>query len=125
MRSSAADRRPDPLVHPADFRGPEGDAFRPEWLALAVPALLDARVQERFSATIGLEIGDAPFRLRATPEGFEVGLCDDGALDATVRAGPAYILALAAGALTLSEARAFGAIDIEGDEVVVRAVFAA
>ncbi len=73
---------------PLMVRGPEGDAYRPEWLALAVPALLDARVQERFSATIGLEIGDAPFRLRATPEGFEVGLCDDGALDATVRAGP-------------------------------------
>ncbi|OHV05077.1 hypothetical protein [Mycobacterium talmoniae] len=64
---------------PLMVRGPDGDSFRPEWLAL----------------------------------------------DATVRADPAYILGLAAGALTLSDARALGLVEIDGDESVVRAVFAA
>ncbi|MGW0251410.1 winged helix-turn-helix transcriptional regulator [Nocardia goodfellowii] len=110
---------------PLMVRGPEGDAFRPEWLALAVPALLDARVQRRSSATIGLDIGDRPFHLHATSSGFEVGAHDGRALDATVRADPSYILALAAGALTLSDARTLGLVEIDGDESVVRTVFAA
>ncbi|WP_342780429.1 hypothetical protein [Nocardia bhagyanarayanae] len=38
---------------------------------------------------------------------------------------PAYVLGLAAGALTLSDARTLGLIEIDGDESVVRAVFAA
>ncbi|MBF6062316.1 transcriptional regulator [Nocardia terpenica] len=110
---------------PLMLRGPDGDSFRPEWLALAVPALLDARVKVRASATVGLEIGDPPFQLRATRSGFEVGPHDGRKLDATVRADPAYILGLAAGALTLSGARALGLVEIDGDESVVRTVFAA
>ncbi|MFD6158023.1 winged helix-turn-helix transcriptional regulator [Nocardia sp. NPDC060256] len=110
---------------PLMLRGPEGDAFRPGWLALAVPALLDTRVKVRTSATVGLEIGDPPFQLRATRSGFEVGPQDGRELDATVRADPAYILGLAAGALTLSDARALGLIEVDGDESVVRTVFAA
>ncbi|MFF2554286.1 winged helix-turn-helix transcriptional regulator [Nocardia sp. NPDC058058] len=110
---------------PLMIRGPEADAFRPEWLALAVPALLDTRVTTRPSATIGLEIGDAPFQLRASSSGFEIGAQDGSALDATVRADPAYILGLAAGALTLGDARALGVVEVDGDESVVLAVFAA
>ncbi|QIS17442.1 winged helix-turn-helix transcriptional regulator [Nocardia terpenica] len=110
---------------PLMLRGPDGDSFRPEWLALAVPALLDARVKVRASATVGLEIGDPPFQLRATRSGFEVGPHDGRKLDATVRADPAYILGLAAGALTLSDARALGLVEIDGDESIVRTVFAA
>ncbi len=110
---------------PLMVRGPEGDSFRPEWLALAVPALLDTRVKVRTSATVGLEIGDPPFQLRATRSGFEVVPQDGRALDATVRAEPAYVLALAAGALSLGDARALGVVRIEGDESVVRTVFAA
>ncbi len=110
---------------PLMVRGPEGDVFRPEWLALAVPALLDARVQERPTATVGLEMADSLFQLRATRSGFEVGPHDGRALDATVRADPTYILGLAAGALTLSDARALGLVDIDGDESVVHTVFAA
>lgn len=107
------------------IRGPEGDAFRPEWLALAVPTLLDARVKVRSSATVGLEIGGPPYQLRATRAGFEVVPHDGRALAATLRAEPAYVLGLAAGALTLSDARALGAVEIDGDESVVRTVFAA
>ncbi|KZB80013.1 winged helix-turn-helix transcriptional regulator [Amycolatopsis regifaucium] len=110
---------------PLMTRGPEGDSFRSEWLALAVPALLDTRVTIRDSATVGLEIGDPSLLLRATRSGFEVGPHDGGDHDATVRAEPAYVLALAAGALTLDDARALGVVEIEGDEAVVRTVFAA
>ncbi|MFF2084169.1 winged helix-turn-helix transcriptional regulator [Nocardia sp. NPDC058176] len=110
---------------PLMVRGPEGDAFRPEWLALAVPALLDTRVEVRPSATVGLDIGGPRWQLHATQSGFEVGPHDGRALDATVRAEPPCILGLAAGALTLGDARAFGLVEIDGDESVVRAVFAA
>ncbi|MEV4166701.1 helix-turn-helix domain-containing protein [Nonomuraea dietziae] len=110
---------------PLMVRGRDGDAFRPEWLALALPALLDTRVKARRSATVGLEIGGPPFQLRATHSGFEVGPHDGRDLDATVRADPAYILGLAAGALTLSDARALGLVEIDGDESVIRTVFAA
>jgi DNA-binding HxlR family transcriptional regulator len=110
---------------PLMVRGPEGDVFRPEWLALAVPALLDARVRDRPTATVGLAFADSLFQLRATHSGYEVGPHDGRALDATVRADPTYLLGLAAGALTLSDARALGLVDIDGDESVVHTVFAA
>ncbi|MBB4906111.1 winged helix-turn-helix transcriptional regulator [Actinophytocola algeriensis] len=109
---------------PLMVRGPDGDSFRPEWLALAVPALLGTRVKVRRAATVGLEIGGQLFELRATRSGFEVGPHDGRDLDATVRADPAYVLGLAAGALTLSDARALGLVEIDGDESVVHTVFA-
>ncbi|MGH3724589.1 MAG: winged helix-turn-helix transcriptional regulator [Mycobacterium sp.] len=111
---------------PLMVRGPaHGDAFRPGWLTLAVPALLDARVKVRSSVTVGLEIGAEPLQLRATRSGFEVGPQDGRTPEATVRADPVYVLGLAAGALTLSDARALGLVEIDGDESLVRSVFAA
>ena len=110
---------------PLMVRGPGTDSFRPEWLALAVPALLDARVEDRASATVGLEIGGQRFQINATRSGFEVGPHDGRGLDATLRADPAYVLGLAAGALPLSDALAAGRVEFDGDESVVRAVFAA
>ncbi|WP_246412725.1 winged helix-turn-helix transcriptional regulator [Amycolatopsis dendrobii] len=110
---------------PLMTRGPQGDSFRPEWLALALPALLDARVKIQAAATVGLEVGGAPFQLRATRSGFEVGPQDGLDFDATVRADPACVLGLAAGALALDDARALGMIEIDGAESVVRAVFGA
>ncbi len=110
---------------PLMVRGPEGDSFRFEWLALAVPALLKTRVKIRASATVGLEIGDPPLQLRATRSGFEVGPLDGRELDASVRADPVCVLGLASGALPLSDAQALGLVEIDGDEAVVRAVFAA
>ncbi|GAB2724814.1 winged helix-turn-helix transcriptional regulator [Nocardia thraciensis] len=109
---------------PLMVRGPDGDSFRPEWLALAVPALLDTRVEPRPTATIGLEIGGPPLQLRATPSSFKVTPHDDHPLDATLRATPAYILGLAAGALPFTEARTHGLIEIEGNEPILRRVFA-
>ncbi len=110
---------------PLMVRGPEGDSFRPEWLALAVPALLDTRVKVRTSATVGLDIGDPPYQLCATRSGFEVGPQDGRDLDATLRADPATILGLAAGALTLTDAHTLGLVKIDGDESIVRTIFAA
>ncbi|GAA5057703.1 winged helix-turn-helix transcriptional regulator [Nocardia callitridis] len=110
---------------PLMVRGSDGDSFRPEWLALAVPALLQARVEVRSAVTIGLEFDDSPFQLRATRSGFEIGPYEGGDLVATVRADPTYILGLAAGALTLDDARAIGLVEVDGDESVVRTVFAA
>ncbi|MFC4128464.1 winged helix-turn-helix transcriptional regulator [Nocardia rhizosphaerae] len=111
---------------PLMVRGPGADAFRPEWLALAVPALLAPRVAHRPTATVGLEFGGPVYQLRATPAGVEVAPHDGRALDATVRATEAaYLIGLAAGAITLTDARALGAVEIDGDEAVVRAVFAA
>lgn len=109
---------------PLMVRGPEGDAFRPEWLTLAVPALLSTRVKVRSSATVGLDVGEL-LALRATRAGFDVGRHDGGDLDAIIRAEPAYVLGLAAGAITLDDARALALVEIDGDESVIRAVFAA
>ncbi|WP_309111437.1 helix-turn-helix domain-containing protein [Saccharothrix sp.] len=110
---------------PLMVRGPGGDSFRPEWLSLAVPALLGTRVEVRAPATVGLDIGVAALQLQATPSGFEVGPHDGRDLDATVRAEPACVLGLASGALTLNDALALGLVEIDGDESVVRTVFAA
>ncbi|MGW5454033.1 winged helix-turn-helix transcriptional regulator [Nocardia sp. NPDC003979] len=109
---------------PLMSRGPaEGDAFRPGWLALALPALLNARVELRRAVTIGLEIEAEFFQLRGTRSGFEVGRHDGRELDAGVRADPGCLLGLAAGALTLDEARALRLIEIDGDESVIDTVF--
>jgi hypothetical protein len=42
-----------------------------------------------------------------------------GDLDATVHADPAYVLGMAAGALTLDDARALGLAEIDGDESII------
>lgn len=109
---------------PLMMRGPEGDAFRPEWLTLAIPALLGTRGKVRSAVTVGLDVGEL-LALRATRAGFEVGRHEAGDLDATIHAEPGYILGLAAGAITLDDARALGLVEIDGDESAVRAVFAA
>lgn len=108
---------------PLMVSGPGDDTFRPEWLTLAIPALLDTRVRIRNSATVGLEFGQPTFQLRASRSGFEVGPHDGRDLDATLRADPACVLGLAAGALSLRDAQALGMVEIDGDEAVVRRVF--
>lgn len=124
---------------PLMIRGPEGDVVRSEWLGLAVPALLDVRVKVRAAATIGLDVDrdpadaaaagadgsgrDAQMQLRATRYGFEVGPRDGRRLDATLRADSMFVLGLAAGALSFSDAQALGVIEVEGDASVVQTVF--
>ncbi|WP_062991382.1 winged helix-turn-helix transcriptional regulator [Nocardia anaemiae] len=107
---------------PLMVSGPADDRFRPEWLAVALPALLDARVQAERSATVGVAIDGQLFQLQATRSGLGVGPHDGRPLDAVLRAEAAIVLGLAAGMLDLDGIRAL--VDIEGDETALRAVFA-
>lgn len=110
---------------PLMIRGPQGDAFRTDWLKLALPAVLGPRSTVRTSVVIGLQIGDASLELTATRAGFEVGPPNGSTPDATIGTDAACLLGLAAGALTLDDAQAMGLVEIGGDESVVRTVFAA
>lgn len=106
---------------PLMVRGPEGDAFRAQWLVLALRALLAGKTS-RWSATVGIEADNELIGLRATPTGIEVEREPDRQqCDALVRAEPSLILGLAAGALTFDQAAAD--ITIDGDEEAVRTAF--
>lgn len=107
---------------PLMVRGPEGDTFRPEWLTVAIPALLAARVKVRAAVSIGLTGADMALQLNASRAGFTVGTPDGRELAGTLHGAPEYILGLAAGALTIDDARALGVIEIDGDEAAVRSI---
>ncbi|MEU4344031.1 helix-turn-helix domain-containing protein [Nocardia sp. NPDC023852] len=106
---------------PLMVQGPAGDRFRPEWLAVALPALLGSKVATERSSTVGVAVDGQQFLLRATRSGLEVGPHNGQDLDALVRADAAIVLGLAAGMLDLDEIR--GLIDIEGDETALRSIF--
>lgn len=108
---------------PLMVRGPDGDRFRAEWLAVALPALLGGRVSVDWSSTVGIALDGELFQLRASRSGIKVSQHDGRDLDAVVRADAAIVLGLAAGALTFDDAR--GLVEIEGDEAAARAAFGA
>ncbi|MCZ4536987.1 helix-turn-helix domain-containing protein [Gordonia terrae] len=108
---------------PLMIRGPEGDVFRYDWLGLALPALLKGRVKVRAATTIGLAFGDTAMELHATRSTIDIGALSGRELNATITAEPVVILGLAAGALTLDDARALGAINIDGDETALQKIF--
>lgn len=110
---------------PLMLRGPGGDAFRVEWLTLAIPALLGSRIAIGERAAIGLDVGGPLFQLHATSHGFDVGRRDDRELAAVLRTEPAFALGLAANALSLDDATAAGLVEIDGDESAVRGYFTA
>ncbi|MGY4101257.1 winged helix-turn-helix transcriptional regulator [Nocardia sp. R16R-3T] len=99
----------------------DGDRFRLEWLAVALPALLGGRVEAGRPATVGVGIDGQLLQVRATGSGVDVGPYDGRVLDAVVRAEAAIILGLAAGMLDLGEVRAL--VDIVGDETALSAIF--
>lgn len=103
---------------PLMVSGPGGDRFRPEWLALALPALLAGTAP----ATVGIAVDGQLFQVLATESGVEVGPHDGRELAAVLRADAAVVLGLAAGVLTLDDLG--GYVDIDGDDAAVRAVFA-
>ncbi|MFT4189315.1 MAG: helix-turn-helix domain-containing protein [Aeromicrobium sp.] len=109
---------------PLMVRGPEGDAFRPEWLTLALPALLATRPLPVRAVTIALDLGDTPFRLQAGPDVAVVGPPDGRPADATLRAEAYPLLGLAAGALSLDDALALGLVEVTGDTDAVREALA-
>lgn len=108
---------------PLMVRGPDGDPFLPDWLAVALPALLNrAQVSATESTVVGLEIDGQLFQVTATDDGWDVARHDGRSLDAVLRAEAMVILGIAAGAVSLDDVRA--TVDIEGDEDALRVVFA-
>lgn len=101
--------------------GPGSDTFRSEWLLVALPALLGNKTTKGPAATVGVDVDDQLFQVRVTDSGTEVNRHDGRELDAILRADPSIILGLAAGALTLDQAR--DQIDIQGKTSAMRAVF--
>ncbi|MBM7520368.1 winged helix-turn-helix transcriptional regulator [Nocardioides nitrophenolicus] len=107
---------------PLMVSGPGDDPFHPEWLAVALPALLDVVRPPGESPTVGLAVDDQVFQVRATESGLEVARHDGRPLDAVLRADPMVVLGLAAGVLGLDDVRE--SVALEGDEGAVRAIFA-
>lgn len=106
---------------PLMARGPDGDHFRGEWLVVALSALFTGK--GRRSSTVGIAVDDGLLQVRSTRSGVAVSPHDGRDLDAVVRADPAVVLGLAAGALALDDVR--GLVEVDGDEDVVRALFGA
>jgi DNA-binding HxlR family transcriptional regulator len=108
---------------PLMTRGSDGDHFSPEWLVLALSALLGGKAATRRSSTVGIAVDSRLLQVRATRSGIDVSPHDGRDLDAVVRADASIVLGLAAGVLTLDNAS--GLVDIEGDEAAARAIFGA
>jgi DNA-binding HxlR family transcriptional regulator len=98
---------------PLMARGPEGDGFQVEWLALALPALLAGG-----TGTIGISVDGAVLQVEATSRHVVVGPTDGRELDGVLHADAWTVLGLATGALTVDDAR----VRIDGDPDAVRAV---
>lgn len=107
---------------PLMVTGPGSDAFQPDWLAIALPALLQNRVNAAKSVTIGVAVGEETYRVTADAAGIDVNRADGRELQATIHADGMVILGLASGMLELDEVR--HAVQITGDESAVRAAFA-
>ncbi|MFI7128896.1 winged helix-turn-helix transcriptional regulator [Nonomuraea sp. NPDC050153] len=106
---------------PLMARGSGGDRFHAEWLVVGLRALLAGRAAAHQASTVGIAVDGRLLQLRATRSGIEVTLHKGGDLDAVVRADASIVLGLAAGALTLNDAR--GLVDVEGDEAAARILF--
>lgn len=94
---------------PLMARGQDDDVFRPSWLAIALPALLEPRLEglER-PVRIAIETVGERFVLDASREGILVLPWDDSCRP-TLKAPPDIVFVLAAGKMTLTHAKAKGA----------------
>lgn len=107
-----------PLMRP----GPGPDAFRPEWLLVALGALLRHRTASD-PATVGLETGGTALTLRLDQHGPHVSQRIDEHAAAVLSAEPHVLLGLASGELSVDEAVARG--QLRGDRAALRRVFQA
>jgi DNA-binding HxlR family transcriptional regulator len=105
---------------PLMVRGPDGDPFHPEWLAVALPALIGKGRTAGPSPTVGLADDGQLFQLQVTDAGLQVARHDGRPLAATLRAEPMLVLGMAAGVVRLEDVRE--AVEIEGDEDALRVV---
>ena len=105
---------------PLMVRGPDGDRFHPDWLLVALPAVLAGRAPTDRSSTIGIAVDDAMVQVRATSTDVEVTMHDGRDLDAVLRADAQIVLGLAVGMLTLDIVQDL--VDIQGDEAALVSV---
>lgn len=106
---------------PLMVSGPEADAFRADWLTVALPALLRPVVEPSDAVVVGVTVDDQTFQIAAGADGVDVRPHDGRDLAATLHADGMTVLGLAAGVLDLDEIRAM--IDIEGNESAIRLAF--
>lgn len=102
----------DALVNwsgPLMVSGPRGDSFQPHWLAVALQALMRGRRSE-VPKTFGVEVDGTIVALHVDETGPRVALDVGGLVEPVLRAEPALVLGLAAGALTVEQAIALGAV---------------
>lgn len=107
-----------PLLNPDEASG----SFRPEWLIVALPALLGPRrAVDAASPLVGIAIAGELIEVQLTGSGVEASLSDGRDLDATIFTDVSTVLGLATGVLPVDQALEL--LVVEGDEAAVRAVF--
>lgn len=106
---------------PLMVSGPGSDAFSPRWLAVALPALLNAR-RARRPAEVGIDLPGLFVTLRLDRDGPHVTADPEQRPGTVLTATPEVVLGLAAGALTLEQALPLARI--QGDPRVLSVIFA-
>jgi DNA-binding HxlR family transcriptional regulator len=102
---------------PLMVSGPGGDPMRPQWLALALPALLSGRTAKP-AVELGIETAGVFMTLRIDKDGPRLTVEPERRPDTILEAEPAAVLGLAAGAISIDEAGA----SVHGDPRVLAAV---
>lgn len=98
------------------MREPVGkDAFRPQWLALAVRSLTRPQAHAGLPVTCEVEVSGDRFVLRVSERGAELAPEGDARGDALLRTDAQTMLAVASGDHPLAAAVASGAVQAEGD----------
>ena len=96
------------------------DTFRPEWLVVALHALLRDRSSTP-PVTVGLDVADVMVTVRLDETGPHVALDAETVPGTVLRAAPEVVLGLAAGVLGVDQAAARGAL--RGDPQPLSRVF--
>jgi DNA-binding HxlR family transcriptional regulator len=100
--------------------GRGGDSFRPRWLALALPAMLQGRTAAP-PLEVGFEVEGVLIVLRIDGGGPSAGVDTDPRPRTVLAAAPETVVGLVAGALSVDQALASG--DLHGDADVLRRAF--
>lgn len=93
----------------------DADAFRPQWLALAVRALTRPERPDGLPLTCQVEVEGHRFTVRITESGVDVAVAADSPADVVLRTDSRTMLAVAAGARRLADAVQSGAAEADGD----------
>lgn len=111
----------DALVNwsgPLMISGPRhDDSFQTHWLAVALQALLRGK-RSKVPKTVGVEVDGTIVTVHLDQSGAWVALDADRQVEPVLRAEPAVVLGLAAGALTVEQAVAAGAVCGDRNELV-------